>query len=252
MKMANLTDTHCHIDLYHDPKAVVAETEASHIYTIAVTNIPSVYPHMQTLCNNLRYIRPAVGLHPELAPARHKELTQMWQFLSSTRYVGEVGLDYTTEDLSKRDLQLRVFDQILVRCAEFGDKILTVHSRRAASDVVSAIGENYPGTIILHWYSGSVRDLNRAIEYGYHFSVNFSMLKSEKGRKLVAKMPRDRVLTETDGPFIMISKESSRPVHISRTTEILAELWEISVDDTRARVFENFCKLLDRASPDSI
>jgi TatD DNase family protein len=250
--MVNLTDTHCHIDLYHDPKAVIVETETNRIYTIAVTNTPSVYPHTQALCNNLRYIRPAVGLHPELAAARHKELPQMWKFLSSTRYVGEVGLDYTTGDLSERDLQLRVFEEILVHCAEYGDKIITVHSRRAASDVISAIGENYPGTIILHWYSGSVRDLNRAIEYGCHFSVNFSMLKSEKGRKLVAKMPWDRVITETDGPFITISREPSRPIHISRTIKALADLWEISVDDTRVRVFENFRKLLDRASLDSI
>ena len=249
--MVNLADTHCHIDLYHDPKAVIAETEANHIYTIAVTNTPSVYPHMQVLCNNLRYIRPAVGLHPELAAARHKELPQMWQFLSSTRYVGEVGLDYTTDDLAERDLQLRVFEQILVHCAEYGDKILTIHSRRAASDVVSAIGENYPGTIILHWYSGSMKELNRAIRYGYHFSVNFSMLKSEKGRKLVAKMPWERVVTETDGPFITISKGPSRPVHISRTIEALADLWKISVADTRERVFDNFRALLDRASPES-
>jgi TatD DNase family protein len=247
--MTKLIDTHCHIDLYRDPKVVIAETEAQQIYTIAVTNTPSVYPHLQALCNNLRYIRPAIGLHPELAVARYKELPQMWQFLSSTRYVGEVGLDYTTKDLSERRIQLKAFEQILAHCAEYGDKVLTIHSRRAVLDVINAIGKEYRGTIILHWYSGSLRELNRAIEYGYYFSVNFSMLRSENGRKLIAKMPRNRVVTETDGPFIKISDEPARPVHISRTIEVLADLWKISVADTKELIFNNFHALLKRELP---
>lgn len=244
--MANLIDTHCHIDLYHDPEAVLAETESNQIYTIAVTNTPSVYPQTQALCRDLRYVRPAIGLHPELAAARHQELPQMWQYLPGTRYVGEIGLDHTTKDQSDRAVQKRVFQEILERCAKYGDKVLTVHSRRAVSDVISAIGKEYPGTIILHWYSGAVKELSRAVEYGFYFSVNISMLRSENGRKLVANMPRQRVLTETDGPFVTLSGEPTRPIHLSRTIEMLAVLWATGLNETRKQITDNFRELLSR------
>lgn len=242
--MTNLIDTHCHIDLYPDPQAVLAETESQQIYTIAVTNTPSVYPHMQALCRNLRYVRPAIGLHPELAAARQRELPQLWQHLSNTRYVGEIGLDYTTKDRSEQAVQQQIFQEILKRCAEYGDKIITIHSRRAASDVISTIGNNYPGNVILHWYSGAAKDLSYAIEYGFYFSVNISMLKSENGRKLISKMPKTRVLTETDGPFVSLSNEPTRPIHLSHTVEMLAVLWESSVVETKKQIMDNFIDLL--------
>jgi TatD DNase family protein len=62
--------------------------------------------------------------------------------LAETRFVGEIGLDYVTSDRELRRRQREVFSQILARCAEHRDKVLTVHSRRSASDVIAATGEN--------------------------------------------------------------------------------------------------------------
>jgi TatD DNase family protein len=239
-----LVDVHCHIDLFEDPHSVAEEAESRHIYTIAVTNTPSVYAYTESMVEGLSYVRPAVGLHPELAATRKHELSQMWQILKRTRYVGEIGLDYQTTDESDRQAQVKVLEQVLACCAEYGNKVLTVHSRRAAGDVISVIGKDYPGKIILHWYSGSIRELKRALNYGFYFSVNSAMVKSKRGRNLISKIPRDRLLTETDGPFIRISGELANPRHVSQVLEGLGEIWSIGFDEARGQVLGNFRDLL--------
>jgi TatD DNase family protein len=192
-----LFDTHCHLDLYPDYGNVIDQIERACVYTISVTNAPSVFRRASQIAKRAQFVRTAVGLHPELVGQRYRELDLFTELL--TRYVGEVGLDFVSQDLRDRDLQKKAFATILERCADYGDKFITVHSRRAAGEVVDMVGNDYPGTVVLHWFSGSSKVLERALEYGLLLSVNPAMLASEKGRQLVAKMPLDRLLTETDG-----------------------------------------------------
>jgi len=237
-------DTHCHVDLYPDYRNVLEETERAEIYTIAVTNTPSVFRRCLSLTQHTRFVRAALGLHPQLASQRHHELELMFEMLGETRYIGEVGLDYVTTDLDERKLQQMVFERILEHCAAFPEKIITVHSRRATSEVVSLIGKSYPCTIILHWFSGTQRELRDAIAAGFNFSANSAMLMSEKGRKLLSKIPIDRLLTESDGPFISIGSKPARPKNIPTTVSGLAELFGITAEDMSATIYSNFRRVL--------
>src|SRR5689334_22006974 len=118
-----LVDTHCHVDLFPDPAALVRDIERRRVYTIAVTNTPSVFPRLCQIIGDARFVRPALGLHPELAVARHRELSQFEQLLTRTRYVGEVGLDYQTTVESERALQRRVLATIIEQCDAAGGKV---------------------------------------------------------------------------------------------------------------------------------
>ncbi len=235
-----VVDAHCHIDLYPSPADVAATAEADGIHTIAVTNAPSVFPYTLALTKGNRYVRAALGLHPELVRTHGHELERMLQLLPETRYVGEVGLDFSTDDREDHRRQVRVFTSIIEQCAAAGNKVLTVHSRRASSEVVSAFGQSYPGVVILHWFSGSLRNLNRAIEAGMYFSINPAMTKSANGRKLAAAMPRERVLTETDGPFVQTGRRPATPQDAGDVLLHLATLWKCSIADARAAVLNNF------------
>jgi TatD DNase family protein len=79
----------------------------------------------------------------------------------------------------------------------------------------------------LHWYSGNQRELNRAIDLGCWFSVGPAMLDGEKGRALVASMPRDRLLTETDGPFGLLNGKSLFPWDVVQAIRAIASLWNV-------------------------
>ena len=178
----DLVDAHCHVDLFAEPRKLVSEIERLGIHTIAVTNAPSVFFATERLCAGLRYAHAALGLHPELVVSRAHEFGMMRDLFKRTRYVGEIGLDYTTSDASAKAKQRAVLAEILSICSEAGDKILTVHSRRAATDVTSAIGPNFSCAVVLHWFSGTKKELDLAASCGFYFSVGPAMLASRAGR----------------------------------------------------------------------
>ena len=241
---AHLIDTHCHLDLYDDPKQVAEKANREGIYTIGVTNTPSVFEYTETLVEPNKYLRPAVGLHPQLAYQRRQELDLMWPFLERTRYVGEVGLDYTTQDPADRAAQRDVFATILERCARLGNRVITIHSRRAARDTINIIGSRFPGTIILHWFSGTQVELREAIASNYYFSVNSAMVASKKGQELICAIPRERILTETDGPFVEIDRHKCQPTDVGQIIDSISTLWQLPAEEARQRVFANFKEAL--------
>lgn len=239
-----LFDTHCHIDLYPDYTALIDEVEHSQIYTIAVTNTPSVFRQSASLTAGKKYLRTALGLHPQLVGQRHRELDLMFDLLGETKYVGEIGLDFATRDERDRALQRKIFASILDRCAMLGDKVLTIHSRRAAAEVVDIIGASFSGIVILHWFSGSLNMLEKAVSNGYYFSVNPAMVSSSKGQQLINAMPRDRLLTESDGPFVTVEGKAARPRDVGQVVSALAELFDVSSEAIASLLFDNFKKAL--------
>jgi len=240
----HLIDAHCHVDLYPDFVDLIEETERAQVYTIAVTNTPSVFRPCVSLTQGKRFIRTALGLHPQLVGRRHRELDLMLDMLHETRYIGEVGLDFETRDPQERALQQKVFAAILERCAAFPDKVLTVHSRRAAADVIDHIGESYPCKVILHWFSGSLRELEKAIACGFYFSVNPAMISSAKGRQIVSAVPHDKVLTESDGPFVKVDNRPARPRDVELVVRGLADLYNMTASQVASMLHNNFRVIL--------
>jgi TatD DNase family protein len=232
-------DSHCHIDLYQRPLQVIDQADCEHIYTIAVTNTPSVFAHTAALVARSKYVRPAIGLHPELVHSRKHEVGDFRAYLSQTRYVGEIGLDYSTNDEETKSAQRQVLGTIANWVNEYGDRVLTVHSRRAATDVISIL-RGINAKVILHWFSGSRKELEYAVESEFFFSVNSAMLSSKRGRALVLQMPKERVLTETDGPFVQDRGMPATPITVRATICSLAALWNQSPADVQAKTIQNF------------
>lgn len=102
--MANLYDTHFHFDLQEAKSEVLKEIENNQIYTIAVTNLPPLYEKLKKEVNS-KFVRVALGLHPELIEQYQKYIPDMWRLLPDVKYVGEVGIDLKVGKES-RGLQL--------------------------------------------------------------------------------------------------------------------------------------------------
>lgn len=237
-------DTHYHLDLHENPEVMASEIERKEVYTIAVTNAPSVFDYTYKITENKKYIKPAIGLHPELALQRKRELELFRKELRRTRYVGEVGLDYGNLKPSEVGEQKAIFEKILSLCAEYKNKILTVHSRGTAADVIAMIGNNFPGKVILHWYSGSLKELRKAVQYGFYFSINSAMTKSKNGQKIINNVPLERMLTESDGPFITHLKSNSNPFVIPYVINSLANLYAVDNEVIISNVYKNFKQIL--------
>lgn len=236
-------DAHCHIDLFPQPAQIVEQAQSQRIYTIAVTNAPSVFEHTAQLVSASKYVRAALGLHPELVHSHGHELERFRHYLPQTRYVGEVGLDHTTADKDIRQKQRHTLETIAAWVDEAGDKVLTLHSRRAASEVLDVL-KGIRARRILHWFSGTPKELERAISEGYFFSINGAMMQSAKGRGLASRIPQDRALTETDGPFVKDGLSPATPSTVTQTIALIADLWAVPADQAQAKVLENFRSLL--------
>ena len=146
-----------------------------------------------------------------------------------------------------------MFDHILSACSRAGGRIMTIHSRRASTAVLERL-EAFPsaGTPILHWFSGSKRDLERAVALGCWFSVGPAMLLAEKSRGLVRHMPHNRVLTETDGPFAQIEGRSAMPWDAQGATTGLASLWNVSESAAEHVLHTNLRALVVRNSEEGL
>ena len=242
-----LVDFHCHLDLYLDPVAAIADAEVAGVYTLTVTTTPKAWPRNLALTQHTGRVRAALGLHPQLVGERSSELSLWETYLPEARYVGEVGLDAGPRYYRSLELQKQIFERILKQCAKAGGKVLTVHSVRAVAAVLDMIEAHLPpgrGQTVLHWFMGSRAEARRAVDLGCYFSVNAQMLQRDKGRDLAGILPSDRLLTETDGPFTQFGGRPARPADVADTVKDLANLRQISLEQMTATINGNLKTIL--------
>jgi TatD DNase family protein len=233
-------DLHCHIDLYPDPRAIVAEAVRRQCYVLAVTTTPLAWSGTTQVIDGAPRVQIGLGLHPELVGERAREVTQLVELLPEARFIGEIGLDGSRRHRGSLPLQTDVFRTILQAVADDGGRVMSIHSRGAATETLDEL-ERYAGssTPVLHWFSGTQKELQRAIAAGCWFSVGPAMLKGDKGRKLVELMPADRVLTETDGPFTRNGQEPLFPWDAMHAEQALGNIWRSGASETHQRLRHN-------------
>ena len=247
--MGALVDFHCHLDLFPDFENLVAECEAHRVYTLAVTTTPRAWARNRDLCARTRHVRAALGLHPQLVTGKSDELDHWLKLIAESRYVGEVGLDCGPRHYRTIARQRAVFSTILQECSVAGDKVLSVHSVRAATPVLDLVEEHLPSgrsTVVLHWFSGSIREARRAVELGCMFSINACMLGTDRGQALVRSLPADRLLTETDGPFTDGADGPMRPREVARTARQLARALERDEKSLAVLLLQNLRRVISR------
>lgn len=245
--MPPLIDFHCHLDLYPDLEAIVQRCEAHKVFTLAVTTTPAAWERNRAAMKKTKFVRPALGLHPQLVAERPAD-RQLWEeLLPQARYVGEVGLDAGPRFYKSWDQQKETFELVLRACAAAGGKILSIHSVRAVKAVLDAIDARLPsrkGRAVLHWFTGTASEARRAVELGCYFSINPEMLQDDKHGELVRSLPRDRLLTETDGPFTATGKRPSDPLDVADCLAALSRTLRIGKEDCASLLMENLRQLV--------
>jgi TatD DNase family protein len=233
-------DAHCHLDQYPDPKAEAGACVEAQTYTIAVTNLPSDFARTQRYVADREFVRAAAGLHPELVARFPLAIHDLLPLLQQTKYVGEIGLDYTQATPEQRILQKDVLARVMAECERLGGRVLTVHSRRAAQDVLEIVRSAKRSTVILHWFSGTTKILGQAAEAGCFFSVNPAMARSASGQSILKAIPSDRILTESDGPFVKFRGRALHPFEMRDALEEIARVRGSTTSELRSMVLQNF------------
>ena len=189
----------------------------------------------------------ALGLHPEIVERKAAERDLLVSLVAEAQFIGEIGLDGSQRFKASLPLQEEIFSATIAECERRGGRVISLHSRGAATRVLDVI-ERHPsaGVPILHWFSGSIKELQRAIELGCWFSVGPAMLAGAKGRDLLGRMPVERVLPETDGPFAVLGGAPLMPWQAQDILPLLVQAWGMPIAMAGAQLTSNLKRLLSQ------
>jgi TatD DNase family protein len=233
-----MIDVHCHFDMAKNPEKYISDNEKKQIVTIGMTNLPSHFQMGISHVRRYKFIRLALGLHPLRAKEHAKEYSRFRQFIDETSYIGEVGLDFSREGFSTKEIQIKSFEFVL-DCIRTKNKILSLHSRRAERETLEMLTEKGIENAIFHWYSGSIKTLNDIANSGFFFSVNSAMIQSANGKKIITEIPRELILTETDYPYIDNS-------NIADVHTYLSNLWNVSTENVEQIITSNLKRIIQQ------
>jgi TatD DNase family protein len=224
-----VTDTHAHLDACEEPAdEIVARAREAGVERI-VSIGSGLDSCRETLAIAARHegIFAALGVHPhQAADPDAQRLGELRELLrdDTAVAVGETGLDYY-RDYAPRDQQLALFQGQLELAAELG-KPVVIHTRAASDDTAAAL-EPFVGTVVLHCFSAPEL-LPVALERGYYvsFAGNVTYPTAETLRDAARAVPADRLLVETDSPYLSPQSRRGRPnepANVVYTAAALAE-----------------------------
>jgi TatD DNase family protein len=233
-------DTHAHLDALEDAPAAVERARAA-----GVDRIIAIGSGLESTRRTLDLVQreegvfAAAGVHPH--QASEESVEDVFRLLDTNVVaIGEIGLDFF-RDYAPRDEQRKVFTDQLERADELG-KTVIVHSR-AADDETAAQLANFRGTVVLHCFS-SVGLLPVALERGYYvsFAGNVTYPKAADLREAAARVPRDRILAETDCPYLApqpVRGKRNEPAYVVHTIAALADARGEDADELARQIDEN-------------
>ena len=180
-----------------------------------------------------------VGCHPGLSKAQREFKPERFQeLLGRTPFAGELGLDGKSRVPMGRQVETlgRALDVL-----RSSPRLTSLHSYAATGQLIELLETGPPPGVILHWWLGDARQTERAVELGCFFSVNAS---SVRRRDLLALIPRDRVLTETDHPFGDRRSKMRRPGSVIDVERRIGVEYGMDQGEVRALMWSNLRQLI--------
>lgn len=226
-------DTHCHVDLFDDPIAIAQTYDRGQVSCVMTTMLPSHYQAALPYLKPFRAVKPALGMHPLRVSEGKNEIEMFVSLVSSTEYIGEIGLDLSAEGQRTKTLQSTILRNILSVIGK--GKFVTIHSRNAHKEVSGLLDEYHVGPVCFHYFIGGPSAAAELAAQGHFFSVNSRML-GNKHRSIIDAVPRNRILVESDGPFL-----TKQPLAmIGRVYDQLGKIWRADRLETEELLTSNF------------
>jgi TatD DNase family protein len=226
---AHWVDSHCHLDSIEDVDGVLERARAAGVGEMVTvgTDIETSNRCIE-IAASAAGVWATVGVHPyDAKDFGERELEEVRRLAGSPKVVaiGEVGLDYFRE-YSPRDAQHRAF-RAQIRAAKDLGKTLVLHIRDALADAFEVLaGEGPPERLVFHCFSGGADEARRAVELGGHvsFAGNVSYRNAETLREAARAVPLDRLLVETDSPYLAPVPHRGKPNEPALVVDVGAAL----------------------------
>lgn len=237
-----MIDTHAHLDASAEPADVLVERarEVGVTRIITVGTSESSWREATAIAERHDGVFLALGVHPH--EAADGDVGALREVLAHAKAVaiGETGLDYH-RDYAPRDAQRRVFDAQLELAAEL-DKPAIIHTRAADEDTLAGL-DGFAGTVVLHCFS-SLPLLEPALEHGWYvsFAGNVTYKNAHDLRSAAYAVPAERLLAETDSPYLTpvpLRGRPNEPANVVHTVAALAHARNADATDLAAQIDAN-------------
>ncbi|HEY1241639.1 MAG TPA: TatD family hydrolase [Bryobacteraceae bacterium] len=257
-----LVDSHCHLDdsqFDNDREETIERARAASVETLMAIGTGSGPPDLEAairLAGRYPFVYATVGVHPHDAS---KATTDTFERLSDlarhpkVTAFGEIGLDYHY-DFSPRDVQRSVFEKQLEIAADAGLPVV-IHTREAWDDTLAVLGARWRGAGIMHCFTGDARQAEQALDLGFHLAFGgvLTFPKAEEVRVAARITPVDRLLVETDCPYLApvpMRGKRNEPAFLVQTAHRLAEVRGVTTEEIAGQTTRNFERLcLRRGTP---
>lgn len=221
-------DAHCHMDLMENMQEFINEIKSSNVSIFAVGTTPKAYERELQFCRSTQNVYVGLGMHPQLISSGYDDWNLFADLIEKSHYIGEVGLDFSKEYVYTKELQIKRFGDIIKLCEKYGDKVISIHALKSANTVIDILNmykRQKSNRYIFHWFTGTIPQLEKAIELGCYFSINPKMLKTKSGIEIVKRVSIDRILIESDAPFaVNIQHISEIEKELKRTLSVISDL----------------------------
>ena len=253
--MTSFIDTHCHLDILEStPEETIIEAKQAGVQrmvTIAVDE-PSL-DFVSSTVQEFPAVYGSVGFHPHDASKLTKSLLQKIRQLAEEQHkliaIGETGLDYHYMN-SPAEIQQQAFRKQLQLAVELNLPVI-LHSREAETDTLNILQEfPVPSHGVAHSFTSSIEMARTLVDMGWYLGINgiVTFKNAEDLRKVVRWLPLDRLLLETDSPFlapIPFRGKPNKPAHIPAIATFIAELREISLEELAQQTTANAQRLFN-------
>jgi TatD DNase family protein len=254
-------DSHAHIDGHEfdaDREEIIERAKAAGVSTIL--NVGTGDPHSDAferaveLGKTHESIYTAIGTHPHDARLYDDAAEEKIKYLINNEHViawGEIGLDFHYDN-SPRDVQVEVFKRQL-HAAQDCDLPVVIHTREAEAETIEILQTEYEGAPrrgVFHCFSGSIELAKRAVEIGFmiSFSGIVTFKKAEELREVAKQVPLDRLLIETDCPYltpIPYRGKRNEPAYVVEVARSLADLHSVELEEMGSITTNNFNRFFE-------
>jgi TatD DNase family protein len=259
---AMLVDSHCHLDFPDfaaERGAVIARARAAGVRTmLAISTRLDQFDRVRAIAETDPDIWCSVGAHPHEAADHADLLPEGLAALAAHPKVvgiGETGLDFHY-DLSPRDSQERVFRAHIAASRATGLPLI-IHAREADAEIADMLEEEAPPPGVLHCFSSGRALAERALALGFYVSISgiVTFKNAEELRAIVRDLPLDRLLVETDAPYLApVPHRGKRnePAFVAATAAAVAVLKGVTPGALAAATTANFFRLFVKARPSGV